>query len=68
VRVTENEPQSGSMLGKHIRLDISCLFNNKQIAEVEMTMDATEFEFVRIEYYLAKKFCGKYRNQNKYRD
>jgi predicted transposase/invertase (TIGR01784 family) len=58
VRITENEPQSGSLLEKHIRLDVSCLFNNKQIAEVEMTMDATEFEFIRIEYYLARLYSS----------
>jgi hypothetical protein len=56
VRITENEPQCGSIEEKHIRLDVSCIFNGKEIAEVEMTMDADKFEFIRIEYYLARLY------------
>jgi hypothetical protein len=37
VRVVENEPQCGSVLEKNVRLDVSCIFNGKEIAEVEMT-------------------------------
>ncbi|MDR2074476.1 MAG: Rpn family recombination-promoting nuclease/putative transposase [Oscillospiraceae bacterium] len=69
VRVAENEPQCGSIDEKHVRLDVSCIFNGKEIAEVEMTMDANEDEFARIEYYLAKLYSSaKTTGIKKYRD
>jgi predicted transposase/invertase (TIGR01784 family) len=69
VRITENEPQCGSVEEKHIRLDVSCIFNGKEIAEVEMTMDADKFEFIRIEYYLARLYSSaKTKGVKKYED
>jgi hypothetical protein len=69
VRIAENEPQSGSIDEKHVRLDVSCIFNGKEIAEVEMTMDADKFEFIRIEYYLARLYSSaKTKGIKKYED
>jgi predicted transposase/invertase (TIGR01784 family) len=56
VRVAENEPQGGNRNEKHIRLDVNCVFNGNQLANVEMTMDATGFEFIRLEQYVARLF------------
>jgi predicted transposase/invertase (TIGR01784 family) len=58
VKITENEHQCGSIDEKHVRLDVSCILNGKEVAEVEMTMDAYDDEFVRIEYYLAKLYSS----------
>jgi predicted transposase/invertase (TIGR01784 family) len=69
VRVAENEPQCSSIEEKHVRLDVSCIFNGKEIAEVEMTMDADKFEFIRIEYYLARLYgSAKTKGIKKYED
>ncbi|MDR1150175.1 MAG: Rpn family recombination-promoting nuclease/putative transposase, partial [Clostridiales bacterium] len=56
--IIENEPQSGNTQEKHCRLDLNCKLNDGKLANVEMTMDATSFEFIRIEYYAAKLFGG----------
>jgi predicted transposase/invertase (TIGR01784 family) len=58
VRVTENEPQGGNVGEKHLRLDVSCVFNGKEVAEVEMTMDANKFEFIRNEHYLSRLYSS----------
>jgi predicted transposase/invertase (TIGR01784 family) len=69
VRVTENEPQTGSIEEKHLRLDVSCIFNGREVAEVEMTMDADKFEFTRVEYYLARLYSSaKTKGIKKYTD
>jgi predicted transposase/invertase (TIGR01784 family) len=56
VEVRENEPKGEYSKEKAIRLDVNCKFDDKHTANLEITMDAQEFEFVRLEQYVARLF------------
>jgi predicted transposase/invertase (TIGR01784 family) len=56
VSVKKNEPPITDIHDRQIRFDISCKFNDGQLADVEMCMDPEGFEPVRNEYYAARLF------------
>ena len=68
VKIAENEPQGGNINEKHIRLDVNCVFDENKLANVEMTMNATGFEFIRLEQYVARLYGSQSTKGMAYQD
>jgi predicted transposase/invertase (TIGR01784 family) len=59
VRVKKNEPAVDDVHERQIRFDISCKFDDGQLADIEMSMNPDDFEPVRDEYYGSKLFTSQ---------
>jgi predicted transposase/invertase (TIGR01784 family) len=56
VSLINNEPPSTNFDDKQVRFDISCTFDDGELADVEMSLNPTSYERHRMEYYLARLF------------
>jgi predicted transposase/invertase (TIGR01784 family) len=54
--ITANEPPPNFPDDRQIRYDISCRFNDGELADIEMTLDPHSAEVLRLEYYIARLF------------
>ena len=54
VTITANEPTIEDIRDRRIRYDISCKFENGELANIEMTMHPNRLEPYRIEFYASK--------------
>jgi hypothetical protein len=59
VTVIANEPAVPSGPDRQIRYDIACMFNDGELANVEMTLWPKSTEPIRIEYYLSRLFVSQ---------
>ena len=59
VSLSANEPAVTSLEDKQIRYDISCVFDNGQKCNVEMTVFPSLHEHLRIEYYTSRLFVSQ---------
>jgi predicted transposase/invertase (TIGR01784 family) len=57
--LSANEPPPQKTGDKQIRYDISCKFNNGELADIEMTLFPGSAENLRLEYYAARLFLSQ---------
>jgi predicted transposase/invertase (TIGR01784 family) len=66
--ITANEPPSNFPGDKQIRYDISCKFNNGELADIEVTIDPKDSETLRLEYYATRLFVTQSVSGKHYRN
>jgi predicted transposase/invertase (TIGR01784 family) len=59
IAVIANEPPVDSLLDRQIRFDINCRAENGELVNVEMSLNPSIFEPVRLEYHIGKLFTGQ---------
>jgi len=59
VDVSANEPAINDIRDRQIRFDISVIFNDGELANVEMTLNPKKYEGLRFEYYTARLFVDQ---------
>jgi len=59
IAVCANEPPVDSLRDRQIRFDINCRAENGELVNVEMSLNPTPFEPVRLEFYTGKLFTGQ---------
>jgi predicted transposase/invertase (TIGR01784 family) len=59
VSVKQNEPAVDGTGERQIRFDVNVKFNDGKLADIEMTMNALDFDLIRGEYYLDKLHTGQ---------
>jgi predicted transposase/invertase (TIGR01784 family) len=62
VSITEiraNEPPVDSLQERQIRYDINCVAENGELLNVEMSLNPSDFELVRLEYHVGKLFTSQ---------
>ena len=59
ITLNTNEPPIDNLQDRQIRFDISCKAENGDLVNVEMCLNPTPFEPVRLEYYAGKLFTGQ---------
>jgi predicted transposase/invertase (TIGR01784 family) len=59
ITITANEPAPESLRDRQIRFDINCKAADRELINVEMSMEPDPFEPVRLEFHAAKLFTGQ---------
>jgi hypothetical protein len=59
ITVVANEPPVESLRERQVRFDINCKADNGELVNVEMSMNPSFFEPVRLEYHIGKLFTGQ---------
>jgi predicted transposase/invertase (TIGR01784 family) len=59
ITVIANEPPVESLRERQVRFDINCKADNGELVNVEMSMNPSVFEPVRLEYHIGKLFTGQ---------
>jgi hypothetical protein len=59
VSLLANEPVVGNVRDRQIRYDINCRAENGELINVEMCLNPTAYEPVRLEFHAAKLFIGQ---------
>jgi len=57
--ITANEPAIDNLRDRQVRFDIACLTDKKEPVNVEMSLNPTPVEPVRLEYHIGKLFAGQ---------
>ncbi|MCL2721944.1 MAG: Rpn family recombination-promoting nuclease/putative transposase [Treponema sp.] len=57
--ITANEPPIDSLRDRQIRFDIACLTDKEEPVNVEMSLNPTPVEPIRLEYHISKLFAGQ---------
>jgi predicted transposase/invertase (TIGR01784 family) len=57
--ITANEPAIEDLHDRQIRFDIACRTTKKELVNVEMSLNPTPFEPVRLEFHIGKLFTGQ---------
>jgi predicted transposase/invertase (TIGR01784 family) len=57
--ITANEPPIDNLSDRQIRFDIACRTANGEPVNVEMSLNPTPFEPVRLEFHIGKLFTGQ---------
>jgi predicted transposase/invertase (TIGR01784 family) len=68
--ITANEPPSNFPGDRQIRFDINCVFNDGELADIEMTLTPHASEPLRLEFYTSRLFITQdiHGNSRSYRD
>ena len=59
VKITANEPAIDNLRDRQIRFDIACKTENGELVNVEMSLNPTPIEPVRLEFHMGKLFTGQ---------
>ena len=59
VTVTANEPATENLHERRIRFDIACKTEHHEPVNIEMSLNPTPYEPVRMEYYIGKLFTSQ---------
>jgi predicted transposase/invertase (TIGR01784 family) len=57
--VVANEPPAGSLLDRQIRFDINCRTADGELVDIEMSLNPSRHEPVRLEYYAGELFTSQ---------
>ena len=57
--ISVNEPPIDNLRDRQIRFDINCRAEDGELVNIEMSLNPTPFEPVRLEYYAGKLFIGQ---------
>jgi predicted transposase/invertase (TIGR01784 family) len=57
--IAANEPPVHSLRERGIRFDINCKADTGELVNIEMSLNPTPFEPIRLEYYSGKLFAGQ---------
>ena len=70
IMITANEPAIENLRDRQLRFDIACLTEKEEPVNVEMSLNPTPVEPIRLEFHISKLFAGQdIRGTNKdYRD
>jgi predicted transposase/invertase (TIGR01784 family) len=63
--LSANEPPPTSPADRQIRYDISCRFNDGELADIEMTLYPQALEVLRLEFYVTRMFAGQHIGGNR---
>ena len=59
IKITANEPAIDNLRDRQIRFDIACETEKGELVNVEMSLNPTPIEPVRIEFHMGKLFTGQ---------
>jgi predicted transposase/invertase (TIGR01784 family) len=59
VKITANEPAIENLRDRQIRFDIACQTEKEEPVNVEMSLNPTPYEPVRLEFHIGKLFTGQ---------